>query len=89
MFKPNHYYCVIHRDFATAHPIKCLIKVGNKFDGVANKTSWDIEVIMVFKKSHNISIRKGTTTYWFEEWCEILKEFNHYPNESEILAFAL
>ena len=86
MFKPNHYYVVIHRDFKIIRPIKCIIKV---YSGSQTGKSWEIKIIKIIESDEENTFTEGLTTSWYEEWCEILAEFNRIPNESELLAYVL
>ena len=89
-FKPNRYYCVIHKDFGWKHPSKCIIKTN-----VCLKKEpihiWEIKVITICDAPNDSSCRyhEGLATHWYEEWCEILIEFKNKPNECEILACVL
>lgn len=90
-FKPNRYYCVIHKDFGWKYPFKCIIKTNVR---VIEKPIriWEIKVITICGETSNESSHRyceGLTTQWYEEWCEILIEFKDKPSECEILACAL
>lgn len=80
MFKPNHYYKVIHRDFAWWNPVKCVIKVISDCD---DGMEWEVEIL---KTSDSVRFHTGQITKWFHHWCFDIEEIK---NKSELLAVVL
>ena len=86
-FKSNNYYCVIHKDFGSSKPIKCIIKVGDCNN--KHPKSWMINIIRILDSHIENTFIEGTYVSWYEHWCTVLEEFDHNPTDAEILVYAL
>ena len=85
MFKEGYYYYVIHRDFATTNPVRCIILVEKKMDDRA----YEIRIKKIFESCQRNTYVEELVTSWFEDWCTILKEFKYIPTKAEMLVYAL